>query len=259
MTPRVVRSLSARLEPWNRRAREDAVRRLTAISSSQWRELERIFPGLGRDAGRRAARARRRMQALSSHALESGRWDPPGAAESPDRTPTVYVTAHIGSIQLLRYVLRARGVAAAAVLAPYNFDRPGAARDDERFDRRFPIPFPHVLSSAAPHRLRRALKTGSLIAAADLPAREGIDTPLLGGSVRLDPRPFRLARLAGRPCRAAFLTLPARLWRLTLGPELPSDPDAAMRSFAGLYQEVAGAAPLDLDGLFYWNLSRGPA
>lgn len=233
------------------------VLRLTGISSADWRELAGRFPDLPPDPGRLAARRRALLARLATRSLASGRWpveldgDPPGAG------PTVYVCAHIGSLQALRYCLRARSVAAASVLGPFNLERSAAQRQDSVFDRRHPVAFPHFFPAANVHRLRTALRSGSLIAAADLPARGGSEEALLGGLVRLDPRPFRLARAAGTACRPAFLTLPEGRWTLTLGEALPADEDEAVRAFAGVYRRVASAAPVDLDGVVYLNLARG--
>ena len=146
---------------------------------------------------------------------------------------------------------------AASVLGPFNLERSAAEKQDRVFDRRHPIAFPHFFPAANVHRLRTALRSGSLIAAADLPARGGAEEELLGGLVRLDPRPFRLARTAGAACRPAFLTFPGGRWTLTLGEALPRDEDEAVRAFAVVYRRVAAAAPVDLDGVVYLNLARG--
>ena len=114
-----------------------------------------------------------------------------------------------------------------------------------------------MVSSASAHRIRSLLARGSLILAADLPARAGVPTPLLGGEVELDPRPFRLARLAGVPCLPVFLTLPGRRWTLTLGPPLAREDDRALEGFGRALARAASDAPLDLDGRVYWNRHRG--
>ncbi len=76
------------------------------------------------------------------------------------------------------------------------------------FDRRFPMAFPHVVSSAHTHRLRGLLKRGSLILAADLPAKpsvtESFEARLLGGAVGSRPPPFPPGAPGARP-------LPARV------------------------------------------------
>jgi hypothetical protein len=233
------------------------VRRLTGISLEDWRELSDRFPELTPDPGRLAARSRARLARLAARSLASGRWPAELDGDPPGESPTVYVSAHIGSLQALRYCLRARGVAAATLLGPFNLERSAAERQDRAFDRRHPIAFPHFFPAASVHRLRTALRSGSLIAAADLPARAGIEEPVLGGRVRLDPRPFRLARAAGAACRPAFLTLPGGRWTLTLGERLPEDEDEAVRAFAAVYRRVASAAPADLDGVVYLHLARG--
>jgi hypothetical protein len=169
----------------------------------------------------------------------------------------VYVSAHIGSLQGLRYTLRARGVRVATVLGPYNLERPEAERQDRLFDRCHPLDFPHFFPATRVHRLRTALRSGSLIAAADLPASDGFEEPFLGGRVRLDRRPFRLARAAGVPCRPAFLTLPLGRWTLTLGDPLPADEGAALEAYARCLRKVATRSPLDLDAVVYRSLARG--
>ena len=233
--------------------RERDVVALTGISSEAWRQLAQIHPDLGFDPGPRAARARRRLNGFAIRALATGVWRPLWTGSAPSSEPTVYVTAHIGSLLALRYVLRSRGTCAASAIAPYNFDRPDPAAKDAVFDRRFPMRFPHVISAAQPHRIRTALSSGSVILASDLPAKDAFAGRLLGGDVALDPRPFRLARLAGVACRPAFVTLPGRRWRITLGDPLPAPEEPARAEFARILQEVASRAPLDLDGLVYWN------
>lgn len=247
------RALTARLGAWRPVLRERDVLAWTGLSSEQWRQLAGLFPRLPRDAGLRAARARRRMAQLSNRAFAGGVWEPAWEGPAPAGGPAVYVTAHIGSLLALRYALRARGVSAASVIAPYNFDRPGPQAKDALFDRRFPLAFPHVASSRETHRLRSLLKRGSLILAADLPARESFPARLLGGAVELDPRPFRLARLARVPCVPAFLTLPGRRWTFSLGSPLPPAESAAHDGFALAFAEAAARAPWDLDGPVYWN------
>jgi hypothetical protein len=252
------RALTARLSAWRPVFRERDVVAWTGLSSAKWRELAVAFPELPRDPGPRVARARRRMAELASRALSQGNWRPAWEGPAPPREDAVYVTAHLGSLLSLRYVLRARGVPVASVLAPYNFDRPDPAAKDAVFDRRFPLEFPHVASSAATHRLRSLLRRGSLILAADLPAREAFPASLLGATVQLDPRPFRLARLAGVPCVPVFLTLPGRRWTISLGERLPLDDRAALEAFARALGGAASRAPLDLDGPVYWNRYVSP-
>jgi len=233
------------------------VRRLTGISIEDWRELSGRFPELTPDPGRLAARNRARLSRLAARSLASGRWGVELDGDPPLGEPTVYVSAHIGSLQALRYCLRARAIPAATLLGPFNLERSAAERQDRAFDRRHPVAFPHFFPAASVHRLRTALRSGSLIAAADLPARAGLEESLLGGFVRLDPRPFRLARTARAACRPAFLTLPGGRWTLTLGAPLPDDEDEAVRAFAGVYRRVASTAPADLDGVVYLHLARG--
>ena len=232
------------------------VEELTGITPKDWEQLETAFPDLPRDAGRTAARSRRRLRRLCARALRSGQWDARVDGAPPSPEPAVYVTAHVGGLQALRYVLRARGVAAATVVGPHNLIRPEADRQDRIFDARHPNGFPHVLPARRAQRLRLALRVGSLIAAADLPAGTRTERPFLGGSVALDSRPMRLARATRVPCRPAFLTLPEEGWTLTLGSPLPSDEEAALASFAELLGRVAARAPWDLDGVVYRALVR---
>ncbi|HEY2798824.1 MAG TPA: hypothetical protein VGK26_13105 [Thermoanaerobaculia bacterium] len=263
------RALTARLAALRPVLRESEIAAWTGLSSERWRRLADRFPDLPRTPGPRAARARRRMGELAGLALSGGKWDPQWEGPEPPRGPAVYVTAHLGSLLALRYILRARGVAVASVIAPYNFERADPAAKDAVFDRRFPIVFPHVVSSAHTHRLRGLLKRGSLILAADLPRHsakssesERFEASLLGGAADLDPRPFRLARLARVPCLPVFLTLPRRRWTITLGRPLPADRndagEAAHRAFALAFAGAAARAPWDLDGPVYWNRYVAP-
>jgi lauroyl/myristoyl acyltransferase len=169
--------------------------------------------------------------------------------------PAVLLTGHIGALQALRYVLRARGVRAATVIGPLNLERAAAARLDAHFDRRHPLDFPHALPGAGVHRLRSALRRGSLIVAADLPEGPFCEAPFLGGTLRVDTRPLRLARVAGAACRPVFLTLPDGEWVLTVGDPLPADKAAAAARFARLFDRVARRAPQDLDGKVYAALA----
>ena len=235
---------------------KERVRALTGIGIDEWREIAAAFPGVPPDPGGLAARRRARLARLASRALATGRWKTALDGEAPGPEPTVYVTGHIGALQALRYVLRSRGVPVASVIGRFNLDRSVTARTDPIFDRRHPLDFPHALPTTRPHRLASALATGSLILAADFPEGPFLEAELLGGTVRLDPRPFRLARAAGVACRAAFLTLPDRGWTLTLGEPLPLDPTVAVEAFARLFGAVAAAAPLDLDGLVYLSFAR---
>ena len=173
----------------------DRIRALTGASREEWLEIAAAFPGLPRDPGPAAARARERLARRCARALSTGRWRVRLDGDPPRRSPTVYVTTHIGSLQALRYVLRSRGVPAANVLGPYNQDRTRAIRDDAVFDRRHAIDFPHAFPADKPHRLRSALEKGSLVLAADLPpAGARAFAEVLGGRVALDARPIRLAR-----------------------------------------------------------------
>ena len=175
--------------------------------------------------------------------------------DAPSGQPCVYVTAHLGSLQALRYALRARNIPAATVLGPHNLDRDRAAAQDRVFVDAT-ARFPSCVLASQVHRLRGALNRGSLVVAADLPLEDGIAAPLLGGWVRIDPRPFRLAHAARVPCRPAFATLPGGQWTLTLGSPLPVDASAAAEAFALALGNVAARAPLDLDGVVYAHIAE---
>jgi lauroyl/myristoyl acyltransferase len=228
---------------------------LTGITAADWRRLRKAFPALPAGAGGLAAARRLLLARLASRRLSSGRWSARLDGAPPRPAPTVYVSAHLGSLQALRYTLRARGIPVANGLGPYNLERPEAERQDRIFDARHPLDFPHVFAAGRVHRLRTGLRRGSLILAADLPEGRGVEFEFLGGRVRLDPRPFRLARAVGVPCRPAFLTLPFGRWTLTLGDVLPADEAAAMEAYARCLGRVAARSPLDLDGAVYLRLS----
>lgn len=228
-----------------------AVSRITGISREQWRAIGRAYPALGEDPGRRAARARMRLRFLIGRSLALRRHDARWVGPPLDERPTMFATAHLGDLRGLRYALRRRVPAANVV---WNAsDRALVAEDDTRFDRDSPHDFPHVWSAAAPHALRSALARGSLIAAADVPAPRPVEAGLLGGRVRLDPRPFRLARLARVPCRSIFLTAPGGRLRVTLGANLPAAEEEAVRLFAEDLARAARDAPFELDGPTRWG------
>jgi hypothetical protein len=229
---------------------------LTGLSAVEWRALRASYPELPSAAGPRAAARRLLLGRLAARRLTTGRWSTRLVGSPPTESPTVYVSAHFGSLQGLRYTLRARGIAVANVLGPHNLERPVAARQDRIFDARHALDFPHVLPAARVHALRSALRRGSLIVTADQPQESDVEIPFLGGRLRLDPRPFRLARGAGVPCRPAFLTLPRGRWTLTLGEALPNDETRALGAFARCLREVAARSPLDLDGPVYRALAR---
>jgi hypothetical protein len=241
------------------RASGERIRALTGATRDEWREIADAFPAMPRDPGPAAARARMRLGRRWSRALSTGRWRVRLDGDPPAASPAIYATAHIGSLQALRYVLRAKGVPAAIVLGPYNQDRTRYLQDDRVFDRRHALDFPHALPADRAHRLRSALERGSLILAADLPPAPGgafAYADVLGGRVALDSRPLRLARAARVPCRAAFLTLPREGWTLTLSPPLPGAEAAAVEAFARAFERVAARAPLDLDAVVYRSLAR---
>jgi hypothetical protein len=229
---------------------------LTGLDEESWRALAAAYPQLPANPGPAAARRRAKLARLAARALATGRWNLRLDGDPPAAEPCVYVTGHIGAMQALRYALRSRGVPAATVLGPYNLDRTRAIPQDRVFDRRYALDFPHALPSSAAHRLRRALSRGSLLAAGDMPERDAIPARILGGPALLDLRPFRLARVARVPCRAAFATLPEGRWTLTLGPILEGDAHACAEAFGRAFARVAAAAPLDIDGVVYSQRAR---
>ena len=229
---------------------------LTGISSGQWKQVRAAFPALPAGLGPRAAARRLLLARLAARRLASGRWTARLEGKPPSGGPTAYVSAHLGSLQGLRYTLRALGVPAATVLGPHNLERSAAEKQDRLFDSRHPLDFPHFFPAAKVHRLRAALRMGSLILAADLPAEDAVVVSFLGGRLRVDPRPFRLARAARVPCRPAFLTLPAGRWTLTLGEVLPTAEDAALAAYAECLERAVRRAPADLDGVVYLSLAR---
>ncbi|MGE5275819.1 MAG: hypothetical protein ACM3SU_02385 [Acidobacteriota bacterium] len=235
-----------------RPGRESGISRDTGLSREQWRDLGRAFPALGPDPGPAAARARRRLQFLVGRALATERHGPRFRPAPPPAEPAVYVTAHLGDLRSLRYLLR-RHIPVATVVLTTEEEREAIAREDRAFDARTPRDFPHAFSSRRPHRLRRALSRGSLVFAADLPAVEGAAFPCLGGRISLDPRPIRLAKIAKVPSRPVFLTAPRGRLTITVGGDLPREEDAALQDFAGVLERVAGESPFEIDGPTWWS------
>ncbi len=234
------------------RVRDREIRSVTGLTEGQWRDLGKTFPRLGADPGRTAARARRRFGFLVGRALASRRHGPAFRDAPPPDEPTLFATAHLGDLRSLRYLLR-RHIAIGNVVRATDAERAAIVPDDRASDERDPRDFPHVFYFRNPHRMRSALRRGSLMVAADLPEEGGIDFPCLGGRLPLDPRPFRLARIVGVPCRAVFLTAPAARLTVTIGPVLPSDAEAALAAFARLLERTADASPFDVDALTWWN------
>lgn len=227
----------------------DKSTRITGCTPEQWQVLALAFPALGHDPAPRAVLARRRREFLIGRALVNLRHDAFWTG-SPGGRPTLFVTAHIGDARALRYLLR-RHVPVASVRAPWK-SRTRGAREDSAFDRRWPCEFPHVFPASAPHTLRTALSYGSLIVTADIPNRQAVEAPLLGGRVQLDPRPFRLARLASVPCRPAFLTAPDGRLTVTLDDALPPSQERALEEFGRTFARVAAAAPFEIDAPTRW-------
>ena len=244
--------------------RGEDVRRLTGLTEDEWDGLARRFPALGKNAGRKAARARKVFRFLVGRAMATARHEPAWKGGAPAPEPTLYLTAHLGDLRPLRYILRQRGIAVAHALGPANLAREDIAAEDAEFDRKYPVDFPHFFSTGNPQRLRGALERGSLIAVIDRvffgddPARdeEGRfwSARFLGGFLQIDSRPLRLASLARVPARPIFLTAPAGRLTVALGDPLPAEPGAAMKEFAGRLRACADASPHDFDGFTHrWN------
>lgn len=232
--------------------REKEILAATAISPAQWRDLGRAYPRLGADPGAAAARARRRYGFLVGQALAGDPRRPAFRDAPPGPSPCLYVTAHVGDLRSLRYLMR-REIPIATVVVATDAERADLANADRLFDLGMPRDFPHVLSSRQPHRLRSALRRGSLLVSADLPERDGASFPCLGGQLLLDPRPFRLARLCHVPCRPVFLTAPDNRLTITIGPELPRPEDAALAAFARALEAVCDESPFAIDASTWWN------
>jgi hypothetical protein len=239
------------------------VRRLTGISEEEWDEVASHFPRLGRGPGPKAARARKTFRFLVGRALATSR-HPPLWRGVPGREPTLYLTAHLGDLRPLRYLLRQRGIPAAHVLGPENLTRDHIAAEDLEFDRRHPLDFPHFFSTDRPHTLRSALSRGSLIAVIDRvfkhhdlpPDPEGRywAASFLGGFLQLDSLPLRLSSMARVPARPIFLTASGGRLTIRVGETLPSDPAEAMSRFAARMREAVDASPHDFDGFTHrWN------
>ena len=163
------------------------------------------------------------------------------------------MTAHVGDLRSLRYLMR-REIPIATVVVATDEERADLANADRLFDLGTPRDFPHVLSSRQPHRLRSALRRGSLIVSADLPEQDGASFPCLGGQLRLDPRPFRLARLCAR---AVPSRLPDRAGR---SPHDHDRPGAAATGGAPPWphsrapsKRVCDESPFAIDAFTWWN------
>lgn len=258
--PRFAVREAARLRPPPRR---DRVAALTGLSEAEWKGLAELFPLLGDDPGRNAARARRTFTLVAWHELSRTRvrplWDP----APPPAAPELLVTAHLGNLRLLRYFLRSAGVAVATIVDETHEGSDRGARLNAWIDRRFPVRAPHTRESGKPHRLRRALREGSLLAAIDRihPPPPGVadrsaPIPFLGGILPIEPAAFRLARLAGVPARPVFATAPKARLTLTVGERLPADEGEAVRAFGEVLDRVARASPGDFDGFTHRFLAR---
>lgn len=233
------------------------VRTATGLAADDWDALSRRLPDLGRHSGARAARCRKIVGILAAAAIRSPRHRPDWTGPPAGEAPTLWATAHLGDLRSLRYLLRIRGIAAAQIVDLSHVRRETAAIDDQDFDRRFPIDFPHVVFSPGVHRVRALLSRGSLIAAADRPAELSVTTTVLGGPLPVDPRPFRLAKIVGVPCRPIFLTLRRGRLVLVSGPPIAcQDPAQAARAFGDHLAAAASGCPAAFDGFTHRGLAQ---
>ncbi len=229
------------------------IERLTGLSDAGWRDLAAIFPRLGDDPGRDAARARRTFTFLAGNEILRRRPRPAWEAAPPPAAPQILLTAHIGNLRLLRYFLRSAGVPAATVVDDTHFGSDAHEEANRWIDRRFPTAFPHTFPAAEPHRLRTALRRGTLLAAIDRIHRprardHSARIPFLGGTLEIELGPLRLARIAGVRARPVFITAPKERLTITVGDALPADEAEAARAFGVLLDRVARASPADFDG-----------
>jgi hypothetical protein len=254
---------------WVARARPDPtpeeIVEWTGLGEGSWNEMAGLFPGLGPRPGPDAARHRRSFGLLGENALSRGssrvRWLP----ERPPPDPTLYLTLHLGDIRLLRYLLRLAGIPAATIVDETQLGNPKVLAENRRIDRRRPHALPHSVFSGEPHRLRSALRHGSLLAAVDRihPPAPGKGTadrtfPFLGGLLTVDLSVLRLARLAGVPARPLFVTIPGERLTVTVGEPLPRDREAAGACFGDLADAVARDCPAAFDGYTHRFLLRRP-
>jgi hypothetical protein len=168
-------------------------------------------------------------------------------------------------VRLLRYFLRLAGIPAATIVDATHLANAASRAQNAWIDRRRPCAFPHTVFAGEPHRLRSALRRGSLIAAVDRihapePGRGGQDriVPFLGGRLTLDLSALRLARIAEVPVRPIFLTLPEERLTVTVGEPLPAEADPAAERFGALADAVARASPADFDAYTHRFLLRDP-
>jgi len=228
---------------------------LTGLTEAEWRRLAAVFPRLGDDPGRDASRARRTFTFVAWNEISRRRprpaWDP----APPPSAPQLLLTAHIGNLRLLRYFLRSAGVPTATIVDDTHMGSDAHESANRRLDGRFPVAFPHRFSSREPHRLRAALRRGSLLAAIDRIHRpppgardRSARVPFLGGTIEIELAPMRLARIAGVAARPIFITAPGARLKITVGEALPADEGEAARAFGVALDRVARASPADFDG-----------
>lgn len=265
----LVRFLPAAAIRWRARTRPDPtpaqIEELTGLDEGAWRRMAEIFPMLGDHPGLDAARQRRAFALLAANALAPAsrrvRWVP----ARPDPAPALYLTIHLGDLRLLRYLLRLAGITAATIVDDTHRGNEAAREEDATIDRLRAHAFPHVFFARDSHRLRSALRRGSLLAAIDrihAPApgkpRPELAIDFLGGRLVLDLSPLRLARLARVPARPIFISAPRRRLTVSVGAPLPADPGEAGRRFGELAGAVARDSPADFDGFTHRFLLRGP-
>jgi hypothetical protein len=229
---------------------------LTGLADAEWRSLAEVFPGLGGDPGGGAARARRTFAFVAWNELSRRRprprWDP----APPPGGPELFLTAHIGSLRLLRYFLRGAGIPTGTIVDETHYGSETHARANRWVDGRFSAAgFPHTFSSREPHRLRAALRRGSLLNAIDRihpPAPGAPDrsarVPFLGGTLEIELGALRLARLAGVAARPVFISAPRGRITITVGEALSGDVAESARAFGEILARVARESPGDFDG-----------
>ncbi len=233
----------------------DSIETLTGLDAAGWTSLARRFPALGSHPGTAAARARRTFALVAWHALGRRRgglwWEP----TFPGTAPCVYLTIHLGNLRVLRYLMRKSGIPVATVVDETHLGSPQWRKSNDEIDRRTPHDLPHTLSAREPHRLRSALRRGSLIIAIDRihppppgAADDAVAVPFLGGMLDIELAPLRLARVAAVPARPIFISAPGGRLTIATGAPLPADPAAAAAQFAESLGRVAGRSPADFDG-----------
>ena len=255
---RLLRFLPAAAIRWRARTwpppTPEQIEERTGLDEAAWRGMAELFPRLGTAPGAGAARRRRELALFAAHALtpDSRRVDWRPARPGPE--PTLFMTIHLGDLRVLRYLLRLTGIPAATIVDETHLGDTAGRADDAMVDRLRPHSFPHLIFAGHSHRLRSALRRGSLIAAIDrihAPApgrpRPELAIDFLGGRLILDLSALRLGRLARVPARPIFISAPRRRLTVSVGDPLPDDPGEAGRRFGELAGAVARDSPADFD------------